>query len=82
MNPCVECIHYSEFFDHYEQNHVKKLCMRPIDKVDLVTGKNIPRFVGCYFERSRIANFLGGCGPSGKFFVERPTVKLNPPGKE
>ena len=82
MNTCVKCLYYSEANDHYDRYHLKKLCVRPTKKTDLVTGKQVLQFVGCYTERSWISALFGGCGPSGKFFVERPTVKLNPPGKE
>lgn len=82
MNPCVKCLHYSETNDPYDSYHIKKLCLRPTKKTDLVTGKQVRQFVECYIERSRIGAFFGGCGPSGKFFVKRPVVKLSPPGKE
>ena len=44
----------------------KKICTRPAGKVDLVTGKQIPRNMSCYSERS----FLGSCKKSGKFWEE------------
>lgn len=82
MNACVKCLYCYETEDPYDHYHVRRICMRPTKKIDLVTGNIVPKFVGCYTERSRIGAFFGGCGPSGKFFVKRPVVKLNQPGKE
>lgn len=75
---CANCIYYSETFDPC----YRYVCVRPTKKTDLVTGKQVTQFVRCYTERSKIGALFGGCGPSGNFFVERPTVKLNPPGEE
>lgn len=79
---CVKCIYYSETFDPYDHRRVNKICMRPTTKTDLVSGKQLPQFVECYTERSKTWALFGGCGPKGKFFLERPVVKLNHPRKE
>lgn len=82
---CAKCIYY------YGSTHVNwntndreyiNTCKRKSDKVNIVTGEYPVRGTDCNIERSFLGGIFGLCGPSGKFFVERPTVKLNPPGKE
>jgi hypothetical protein len=60
MKFCKDCKYY------FEDHVFNPKCNRPIDKINLVTGKSYYVSRSAYIERS----ISGECGEEAKFFVE------------